>query len=1644
MSICWCGTEHLLRFGKVSRWCEHRYEWPGCTALISSSSTAACETETSKQSDRPSKVKVPAGSCRLHEQAVLLLTYANFPPHWTMASDAAAPTAGPSSATTSLQKFASPVASSKRTSSRNALSETYREYAAVQQKDARTDEPPTTPPPNARRRTKIRQKGKLPAKTNGSVEEYGVIRHSHGLSWSSTTRDSVVDNLLFSLDNISRTELAEDEDRTIDDSAFDRQKYMFPFAPPSHSAIAKTQRPRGHTYSSSSSSVYERSTMMDSPSSYATTPKGRRSNSSSNFGMQHTMSAKVRASRHRGANSLSTDNSVNGMMGRDSVEDKPSFDRPSLEYGYSTITSTNNNKRNRRSLSMNQIHEMFATAETMSGNSMLNRGRPVPSAFSPFDTDGNAAPEPNIANGPRRQQNPNSIGPVYVNQAPQRSSIRKVTTHTDLRSASMPTAGQAIPQDIRDQANEFVRASSMRGTPAIPGQDKPLPSPLGQRPIGAPTVESRERPGFFKRVFGSSSSRGSSDRIETLEYADLMTVPTRSSNSGGGTQQTRARQPSTKDIPQAIGGTAEARPPLNKKSSNFFRRRKRSTSGLSPPPPLPLAIANGRKVDPAQGSPGASSLWKVMDPYLGSEDAPPLPMKDKSREDESSRPATNDSTEDSDNLDIFHSGYTPPPDASLGKRNPLTRMSSDTEKGTTREDSGATKMKVKKKKNETLSPLNQQSFLLEPSSGENLRITPPLVSPASVSPFPASPSDDAASGEVRRPVSRASTGDRIIAAKAVTPVNEAVDEPTLSNTDAVFVRQSSDIRPDSKKSERLVLIPTPSEELLGYSYKELATVTEAGSPTVDTGSQPTSMKSPAFHTARSGSFPIDVHSPTSPSTPLYSATSLPLVQIDGKDPRKSYEANGLGAFPTPLPPLPSDIIDLNAEYRERARKIFDGDEEDVGRSEASSWLGEANTLSTKTLEAYMNLFDFAGFNILVSLRLLCGKLTLKGETQQFDRIINALSSRWCECNFNHGFKAQDVVHTICYSLILLNTDLHMADIGEKMSRSAYVKNTLPTIKRVATDAAPNGFDETVKPKANNSRPTLPWNDSSNTIQPNSPSERTSFEHEQKPSQLKRLSIRPLMDRQDSDSWTPTESSGSNAFNALVNSPWNGPIKGWEFEVENVLKTFYASIRSDPLPLHGGPSMQDNSPAERNLSVQNFSSGLKRTGSLVSKAPSENMSFRSKAGGGFRTMTMGFQGKYNRSRPKVYPNSTYGSSGTSFDDGGSVWSPAQSSGWSKNSGSRTLTSASMHSLGTHFSSAGGDFKHSIGFANALSQAIIREENAFASGDAESVSISVPGGLLEDESLALEGAPWAKEGLVQHKHHLEASGKKAKDRNWNDCFAVISKGKLTLFAFNTSSNSKSIGRKGFTKPQSNGRAASAATTGQKASVGGGDWMENAEQLAVFILRQTIASVLPPPGYGKTRPNVWALSLPSGAVHLFQVGTSDIAAEFMSSANYWSARLSKEPLSGGVSNIEYGWSDNVINPALLESRPETASPSPPSPSHPPGSMQNRGPHHAHSNSSGAVANGMPRPSFQSSLRGSFDTGFGASHHRARLPGDKVQMAEWSAPTQSMMASALMEVDQLRALRAYVAGVEGELARHNELKNAIELAVSTFPPEA
>jgi hypothetical protein len=152
----------------------------------------------------------------------------------------------------------------------------------------------------------------------------------------------------------------------------------------------------------------------------------------------------------------------------------------------------------------------------------------------------------------------------------------------------------------------------------------------------------------------------------------------------------------------------------------------------------------------------------------------------------------------------------------------------------------------------------------------------------------------------------------------------------------------------------------------------------------------------------------------STDTVYKSATSLPIVQIDGED----TEANELSSrrlattveAPDTLDQAPQGDEALLEGDRERALQIYNGNENSIQQDKAAAWMGEEGPGRARTLVAYMGLYDFSNLNILAALRNMCGRLVLKAESQQVDRILDAFAQRWCRCNPNHGFKVTGKIH----------------------------------------------------------------------------------------------------------------------------------------------------------------------------------------------------------------------------------------------------------------------------------------------------------------------------------------------------------------------------------------------------------------------------------------------------------------------------------------------------------------------------------------------------------------------------------------------------------------------------------------------------------
>lgn len=110
--------------------------------------------------------------------------------------------------------------------------------------------------------------------------------------------------------------------------------------------------------------------------------------------------------------------------------------------------------------------------------------------------------------------------------------------------------------------------------------------------------------------------------------------------------------------------------------------------------------------------------------------------------------------------------------------------------------------------------------------------------------------------------------------------------------------------------------------------------------------------------------------------------------------------------------------------------------------------------NTSLLKHFIDLFDFKGLRVDEAIRILLTKFRLPGESQQIERIIEAFSSRYVECQDYESSEPKqedtedaesvqpdpDSVFILSYSIIMLNTDLHNPQVKEHMSFEDYSSN----------------------------------------------------------------------------------------------------------------------------------------------------------------------------------------------------------------------------------------------------------------------------------------------------------------------------------------------------------------------------------------------------------------------------------------------------------------------------------------------------------------------------------------------------------------------------------------------------------------------------
>ncbi|OBZ68281.1 PH and SEC7 domain-containing protein C11E3.11c [Grifola frondosa] len=669
-----------------------------------------------------------------------------------------------------------------------------------------------------------------------------------------------------------------------------------------------------------------------------------------------------------------------------------------------------------------------------------------------------------------------------------------------------------------------------------------------------------------------------------------------------------------------------------------------------------------------------------------------------------------------------------------------------------------------------------------------------------------------------------------------------------------------------------------------------------------------------------------------------------------------------------------DSADIEARGKDLASKCWAEDEEFLPKDKIAEWLGGQSLINKTALRYYMDFFDFSNLRIDMAFRRLCAKLFLKAETQQVDRILEEFGRRFWDCNPTSIFGSASVVHAAAYSLLLLNTDLHVAELTSRMSRGQFIRNTIAAIQMQvqpgglgsSTDLSYDDWSSlrggsdggdaagsTVR-RMKRSDSITSWNSiTRDALSPlpgpiiggNSSGQLTTASDSVGQSSANESAVSVAVSSgnnskaQDSSATTtPAISTPAPPASTMVYD------RNWEAEMETMLKDIYNAVKAQ----------QILQPIGSALMARSSTSSLSPHGAVL-----RNRSVRTQQD---RLTTLkrgsirGLQSILN-AQSGISPYS----SNSSIDGRAS---PAPSF-------------ATSHE-GLHGSSV-SFLAPTLGFASNLSHTIIREAQEDDNHSVNSVNSSTDISIT-DEELALLGPPWAKEGMLCRKQYWESAGKRARSKAWMDVFVVIQKGELSMFTF---------GEHGM---------------GGSSVVGGGNWLENATPVGNVLLAHSLAHALPPPGYNRQRPHCMVLTLASGAVYFFQAGTEELVNEWVSTCNYWAARQSREPLAGGVSNMEYGW-NRVIDP-VTRTR----------------SISEDNYSVRDTDSADVVSIRSGRSRFKD---------IAATVRADKSPWtDRTFINDWKPPLPPTVASRHDEETQLEALQKHVASLKDDLQQHNELR--------------
>ncbi|KAJ1975459.1 hypothetical protein H4R35_003135 [Dimargaris xerosporica] len=752
--------------------------------------------------------------------------------------------------------------------------------------------------------------------------------------------------------------------------------------------------------------------------------------------------------------------------------------------------------------------------------------------------------------------------------------------------------------------------------------------------------------------------------------------------------------------------------------------------------------------------------------------------------------------------------------------------------------------------------------------------------------------------------------------------------------------------------------------------------------------------------------------------------------------------------------------DQEAQALAVARALFQHEDPSLFPEEYVEFLGKRGDFYARVRYHYFNHLDFTGSSLEEAFRALCAQLFIRGESQVIDRILIEFARRYWQCNPQHPtFTDEDVVYAIVFSLLLLNTDLHVSQSDEKISRSKFIKLTLTTVDTCRQITARKREESNLA-----DAPSASQADAAATLSAAAD-----------PAVLTSPILSPMMKglTLQSDATSPMgsppaptlsgrtttassnkrfsffDSAGLGSLNApkttervsVVSGPASSESASEHDRLVPVLKEMYSSIKSQKL------AQPTDALAMSRSSISSFRSssqmalgmgiGLSRSRSVSGMGGSNQGGLAQRQhrmfGGGRRALRSGGPG--HAADTDMMGNGRFGNSAQSSPIGAVLAGATANLSPEVNlNQSRSVLNSSSPRLATarpSHSSPARSRAASISSSSPRNPLAGIAPSAFSDGDDLSYYDRYSQSL--NASMLLGGGPhdlidypdhmplpnhmgyderFVKSSVLVRKHLMERTDRKATNRSWKQCYVVLEHGMLNMYK------------------------------AERGRTDGSELTDPALQLGHVSLRHSLTNALPPPGYSRSRPHVFAIQLPHGGVYLFQAATKDQLKEWVDCCNYWAARESKEPLVGGVCNADHGWIEpndgDGADAGTALSRPMVAPLNYQS-------AESSTSLHASDAVSDAKAPSQNQGDAKSidtlmSSQASHSTTYTGHTNLATVP-PPTAIRDWRPPTQSLMRSNLDETSQLRALLKQIAHLESELGKHQELRATID---TRFPPRS